>query len=93
MRENIYTFEQHQEIGKLLFLAREALIKASCELHNNKRTKLARLATKSYMALDSLRCELDSLVFEEHPERPTQELASTYYCASRIRCSTNSKQP
>lgn len=89
MRKKHYTFEQHQELGEELYHMRNRLIQIYCELGRAYNRKLAGLAAKSYSDLDQLRCDLDNLVFQEYPERTTEELARTYFCANRIKCSAN----
>ena len=89
MRKKHYTFEQHQELGEELYHMRNRLLQIHCELGRVYNRKLSGLAAKSHSSLDQLRCDLDSLVFQEYPERTTQELVRTYYCANRIKCSAD----
>ncbi len=85
MSKNNYTFEQHQILGEELFHMRERLLYISSDLSRAYGKNLSKIATEAYSVIDELRNQLDSLVFKENPERETNELANTYYCANRLR--------
>lgn len=77
------TFEQHTELGAKLTTARQDLVEAWCLLANTygerHKYRVTQKVTKVNEALDTLRCWLDELVFEEYPEKTTGDLARVYY--------------
>lgn len=81
------TFEQHQEHGEALQRFRNHLGTFYVALANayGQRSKVALQAWKTLGELDELRNRLDSKVFAENPGRDSNENASVYYAASRIR--------
>jgi hypothetical protein len=75
------TLEQHKELGTKLRIARNDLLDTVVLLSNTygKTNKHRRAAENALLLIDSLRCELDDLIFDEHAEKTTRELASVYY--------------
>ena len=75
------TFEEHQEQGKSLHAARNALMDISLAVakHYGKTSKDARILFKVIDDLDKARGLLDERVFAEYPQKATGELVKVYY--------------
>jgi len=74
-------FEEHRTMGADLSTIRERLIEFLIFIqHNTPNTeKVVRLANRAVAAVDSLKCELDNRVFNEHPHFDTNTLGHVYY--------------
>ena len=81
-----YSFEQHDNLGKDLQSMRDKLLSISVDLSKAYpvKAKVSNLASRASYAIDTLRNELDSLIFREHTGKVKSDiLKKTYYRAGR----------
>ena len=58
---------------------RDRLVSIDAELSNTYSQSVARLAARTWRAVDKLRSRLDDIVFEEYPDHGTKANTHIYY--------------
>ena len=77
-RKPRFTLEQHQETGKILKAMRGQATGLLVDLCKHYPvTQVEKPADRLIDAIDALRCRLDTLVCQEHPDAPS--VARIYY--------------
>lgn len=78
-------FSRHTEIGIELQRIRDYLTHLSVEISNTypKAARVVGKACRAADAVDSLRCALDSRVFDEYPSLDDRVLMHVYYLANQ----------
>jgi hypothetical protein len=80
-RKTPLSWEEHLDLGADLKDIHERLRKISMLVPNRvgKASKAASKAKAALKAVSGLKCELDSLVFEDFPEKGREALLDAYY--------------
>ncbi len=74
-------FEKWVEIGEMAKTINQAIVKEMVESEYNKTSKEMRWLRSASKAMTKMRDKLDNLVFEQYPDKPTQELCNVFYGA------------
>jgi len=75
-----FTLEQHQETGKVLKAMHDQAVHLSVDLsHHYPVAEVEKPAHRLIDAIDALRCRLDTLVCQEHPDKPNSVVLGCYY--------------
>ena len=81
-RKPRYTLMEHREAGKMLKAMYRWTVHLSVDLsHHYPVTQVEKPARRLIDAIMALRCRLDDLVCEEHPDKPNSVVLSCYYGA------------
>jgi len=78
-------FEKWVEIGEMAKTINQAIVKEMVESEYNKTSKEMRWLRSANKAMTKMRDKLDNLVFEQYPDKPTQELCNIFYGSMRAR--------
>lgn len=75
-----YTLEQHQETGQVLKAMGRWAARLCVDLsHHYPNTQVEKPSHRVLDAIEKLKCRLDDLVCQEHPDKPNSVVLSCYY--------------
>ncbi len=74
-------YEKWLEIGNMTKTIYQAIVDEIVGGKYNKTSKEMRWLRSASKAMTKMRDKLDNLVFEQYPDKPTQELCNVFYGA------------